>query len=131
MRRQRRRQVLWVHRYSLINEMLVVAANEYLSRRANHFERKMGLRYDAVLLSTADSGGFLEISCEPPFWDGRTETSTAQASCQVLDDLGDSFVLRCVMRSEESVDAPSEHILPVDLMCKCDEQLARLLEGMP
>ena len=32
--------MLWLNRYSLLREMLVVAANEYLSRRQSHVERR-------------------------------------------------------------------------------------------
>ncbi len=123
MRRQRRKQVLWLHRYSLLCEMLVVAANEHLSRAVSHPERKAGLRHDVVLLPNPNSGGFLDISCEPPFWDGRTEALMSQANCQVLEEADDCFVVRCERRSGQSIRHSSEHTLPADLMLRCDEHL--------
>lgn len=123
MRWQRRRQVLWLNRYSLLREMLVVAANEYLSRAVTDVERKVGLRYDVVLLPNANSGGYLDISCEPPFWDGRTEAPTSQTSCKVLEEAGDCFVVKCERRNEQSIRRSNEHVLPVDLMRRRDVQL--------
>ncbi len=127
MRRQRRKQVLWSNRNSLLREMLVVAANEYLSRTASRLDRKAGLRYDVVLLANPISGGFLDVSCEPPFWDGRTEASTSQACCEVLEEADECFVVRCESRSGQSPEHSSEHVLPVDLMHRPDGHLEAFL----
>jgi hypothetical protein len=127
MRRQRRRQVLWLNRYSLLREMLIVAANEYLSRAASQVERKAGLRYDVVLLSNPYGGGFLDVSCEPPFWDGRMEAPMSPASCTVREERDDCFVVKCEKRDEQSISQSSEHTLPVDLMIRCDEHFKAFL----
>ena len=119
--------MLWLNRYMLLLEMLVVAANEHLSRAVSHAERKASLRYDAVLLPNPNSGGFLDVSCEPPFWDGRTEASASQASCRVLEEAEDCFVVRCERRGEQSIRQSIEHTLPVDLMLRCDEYLETFL----
>lgn len=127
MRRHRRKQVLWVNRYLLLHEMLIVAVNEYLSRQVNRIERIQGLRYDAVLHPNTNSGGFLEVSCEPPFWDGITQSPTSEISFQVSEDAGDYFVVRCESRSGQSVHHSSERSLPLDLMRRCDVQLKAFL----
>ncbi len=127
MRRQRRRQVLWLNRYSLLREMLIVAANEHLSRSADHLDRKAGLRYDVVLLPSANSGGFLDAACEPPFWDGRAESSATQTNCEAVDEADDCFLVRCERRTEKSNLLSSEYALPVDLMRRCDGDLQGFL----
>lgn len=127
MRRHRRKQVLWVNRNSLLYEMLIVAANEYLSRQVNRVERIQGFRYDAILHPNANSGNFLEVSCEPPFWDGITESPTSEISCQVFEGADDCFVVKCESRSGQSIHRSSEHSLPFDLMRRCDVQLKAFL----
>lgn len=127
MRRQRRRQVLWLNRRSLLLEMLIVAANEHLSRGVSRPERKAGLRHDAVLLPSANGGGFLDAACQPPFWDGRAESFGPQAGCEVIDAADDTFFIRCGREVGRPEQRLVERALPTDLMRGCDEELRALL----
>lgn len=128
MRRQRRRQVLWNHRDSLLLEMLMIATNEFLSRKALRFDRKVGLRYDASLLPSANSGTFVPRDCTPPFWDCRNGNSPCTVHVNLLPGCDDSFVVE--YRNSDDGSLSSEHILPVNLMRRLDERLASMLAGV-
>lgn len=131
MRRQRRRQVLWNHRLTLLQDMLLIAGNEYLSRKVAPLARKAGARYDVVLLPHAHEGSFLRVDCAVPYWGNLKRGDKSDGYCEVISAHGNKLTATCRECIEEDVYQDRTHDFPVNLMLRSDEHWADFFMKVP